>query len=299
MHHTLEQNALWGDSRIGQPYADAFLVHILLDLGDVPAAGDPLESVRHLPRGGEGIRLYAEADARHALLVGDPVRSLRVLDSVRHEMPTIRNPAWRPTRSMRARALDALGRHEEALALVEEELVLARRWGTPGVVGATLRILGELRAGDGVPTLREAVAVLARSPRRLEEAHALASLGRALLEHGDAGRDGARHETVTSLSRALDLAEQCSARGLRSEVALLLRGLGVDVPPEPHARFTLTAAERRIAAMAADGVPPDDIAQALFVTSHTVQATVASVGERLGATSTDELRSALADLDRR
>jgi hypothetical protein len=30
-----------------------------------------------------------------------------------------------------------------------------------------------------------------------------------------------------------------------------------------------------------------------------VQATVASVGERLGATSTDELRSALADLDRR
>src|SRR4051795_11271463 len=43
MHHTIEQNALWGDSRIGQPYADAFLVNILLDLGDVAAAGQHLE----------------------------------------------------------------------------------------------------------------------------------------------------------------------------------------------------------------------------------------------------------------
>jgi DNA-binding NarL/FixJ family response regulator len=41
-------------------------------------------------------------------------------------------------------------------------------------------------------------------------------------------------------------------------------------------------------------VPPSQIAQALFVTSSTVQAVVASVSERLGAASLDELRQALA-----
>jgi DNA-binding NarL/FixJ family response regulator len=48
--------------------------------------------------------------------------------------------------------------------------------------------------------------------------------------------------------------------------------------------------------MAAEGVAASDIAQALFVTRHTVQTTLASVGERLGTTSPAELREALASL---
>ncbi|MDX6301979.1 MAG: hypothetical protein QOF53_3193 [Nocardioidaceae bacterium] len=294
MHHTIEQNALWGDSRIGQPYADAFLVNILLDLGDVAAAGQHLEAVRDFPRGGEGVRLYAEADARHALVTGDPERALRVLESVAHEMPTILNPVWRPWRSMRARALVPLGRHEEALRLVEEELVLARRWGSPGLVGSTLRCLGEIRESDGLPALREAAHLLARSPRRLEEAHALTSLGRALLQEPGESHDEAR----TLLRRALDLAEQCAAEGLRAEVAGLLADLGVQVSAEPDARYTLTAAERRIAEMSADGAAPGEVAQALFVTRHTVLETLASVQRRLGVSSPEELRSALAALSR-
>jgi DNA-binding SARP family transcriptional activator/DNA-binding CsgD family transcriptional regulator len=293
MLHTLEQNELWGDSRIGKPYADAFLVEILLDMGDLVGAREHLDLYRRSPRGGEGVRLFAQAEARHALVTGDPERALALLESVQHEMPSVLNPVWRPWRSMRARVLHALGRDAEALPLVEEELELARRWGTPGLVGATLRCLGELQGAAGVPTLREAVATLARSPRRLEEARALAGLAGALLARGDTPDDEAR----TALRRALDLAEQCAAEGLRAEVAAVLRGLGVEVPPEPHVRFTLTAAERRIAAMAADGLLPGEIAQALFVTSHTVQATVTSLGHRLGVSSPHELRSVLADLD--
>jgi DNA-binding CsgD family transcriptional regulator len=227
-------------------------------------------------------------------VTGDPKRALRLLESVQHEMPTILNPVWRPWRSMRARALVALGRREEAVQLVEEELVLARKWGNPGLVGSTLRCLGEIRGSDGVPALREAAHLLARSPRRLEEAHALTSLGRALLQEPGESRDEAR----TLLRRAFDLAEQCAAEGLRAEVATLLTGLGVQVSAEPDARYTLTAAERRIAEMTAEGAAPGEIAQALFVTRHTVLETLASVQRRLGVSSPEQLRSALAALSR-
>ena len=92
-------------------------------------------------------------------------------------------------------------------------------------------------------------------------------------------------EQLDTLQRALDLAGQCAARGLRSEVADLLRSLGVVAPVEVDPRYELTAAERRIVAMAAEGLAPSEIAQALFVTSHTVQATVASVSQRLGVSA--------------
>ena len=51
-------------------------------------------------------------------------------------------PAATHPRSNAARALERLGRHDEAIALCEEELALARTWGAPGTVGPVLRVLG-------------------------------------------------------------------------------------------------------------------------------------------------------------
>jgi DNA-binding CsgD family transcriptional regulator len=290
----VDQTTLWGNSRVGQPYADAFTLHILLDMGDLAAAGEHLERLRDLPRGGEGARFFVEAHARYALVTGDPELALELLESVQDVVAHVLNPVWRPWRSMRARVLAQLGRREEALQLVTEELVLARRWDTPALVGATLRCLGELQEPEAaVPTLREAATLLGRSPRRLEEAHALTSLSVALRTRGQ----GDDEEVRTCLRRALDLAEQCGADGLRSRVVGLLADVGVHVPAEPDVRSTLTVAERRMAAMAANGMPPGDIAQALFVTQHRVQSTLASVVERLGVSSLTELGPALVQLD--
>ena len=107
---------------------------------------------------------------------------------------------------------------------------MAHQWGTPGLIGTTLRCLGELQdespGGDGRPALRAAVEALAASPRRLEEARARASLGRALLRSDrspEAAREESRNEAQAHLHRALDLADQCAARGLREEVAALLQ----------------------------------------------------------------------------
>jgi hypothetical protein len=56
----------------------------------------------------------------------------------------------------------------------------ARVWGAPRALSRTLRLLGTVRGGtEGLELLREAAAVAATSPARLEYAKALAALGSA------------------------------------------------------------------------------------------------------------------------
>ncbi len=61
-----------------------------------------------------------------------------------------------------------------------EDLELAREWGAPGSVARALRVLGTLERDRGLDHVRDAVAVAAGSPARLEYAKALAALGRGL-----------------------------------------------------------------------------------------------------------------------
>jgi ATP/maltotriose-dependent transcriptional regulator MalT len=293
MAQCTEQNELWGSNyAIGQTYADAFMVCMLLDRGSVEEARHVFELAHDGLRIGDGARLFVEARAKVEHVSGDHARALASLESIADEMTVMQNPVWRPWRSMRARVLAALGRHEEAVGLVEEELVLARRWGTPALVGKTLLVLGDLL--DGSPDDRrrattfveEAVALLETTANRLDLARGLALLGERT---ADDDQERARE----LLGRALDLAETCAADSLRARVAGRLTGLGVDVPAVPRIRVTLTASERRIAGLAADGVAFPEIAQSLFVTTRTVTTIVSAVSERLGVSSPAELHAAL------
>lgn len=83
------------------------------------------------------------------------------------------NPAFGHWRSLKAVALDRLGRREEAIALVREELDPARRWGARGTVGRSLRVIGELERANGLGHLEEAVGALEGTPARLEQAKVL------------------------------------------------------------------------------------------------------------------------------
>ncbi len=292
MAHCTEQNEQWGANNIGQPYTDAFTVLMLLDRGDPAAAREVLEIARTRPRLGEGVRLFGEAEAAVLLAEGDPAAALAALEAVQHAMAVIANPVWRAWRSRRAQVLAALGRRDEAVALVLDELEAARLWGTPALVGCTLRRLGELQGADGVDTLREAATLLAGSDRRLEEARAKAALAAALQERGRPGEDA--DECREALLEALGLAESCAADGLHAEVVARLRRCGVDVPSRADRPVRLTSSERRVATMAVQGLPQREIAQALFVTCSTVQTLVESVSRRLGAETLEELAGALA-----
>jgi DNA-binding SARP family transcriptional activator/tetratricopeptide (TPR) repeat protein len=282
-----EQAIGWSVQSIAQMYAEPYAAQIALDQGDLALSRQLVDAARDTFRIGDSERLFYEAEARVLLAEGRPDEALAALDVAEPQMLVIRNPAWRPWRSQRAVVLHDLGRTDEALALLDEELALAEQWGSPGLIGRTLRVRGEIEGAAGERSLRAAVERLAPSPLRLELARAQASLGR-LLVAGDTS------EARDLLGSALALADDCDAEGLWREVGPQLRALGVDVPDERQPTARLTGAEQRIATMTAQGMHEQEIAQALFITAGTVNGIVDSVLQRLGLESVEALRDALA-----
>jgi DNA-binding NarL/FixJ family response regulator len=191
--------------------------------------------------------------------------------------------------SPEARALHALGRSDEAVALAEEALALARSWGAPSAVSRALRELGEIRGAAGLADLEAAVVAVEGSPARLEHAKALAAHGRAL-RHARRPADARE-----PLRRALELADACGAEALAEDVRTELYAAGAR--PRTAALSgagALTASERRVAALAAEGSSNRDIAQTLFVTPKTVEVHLSNAYRKLGIRSRRELTAALA-----
>jgi len=200
------------------------------------------------------------------------------------------NPAYAPWRSQAALALLRLDRTEEALELARDEVELSRRWGAPRTIGVSLQTLGLIEGHlAGEQHLREAVDVLAGSPARLEYARALIDLGAALR------RANSRSEARTQLREGVELAHRCGA------IALVERGNEELAATGARKRTilytgldTLTASERRVAQMAAEGASNKEIAQALFVTVKTVEMHLGRVYRKLEISSRTELADALA-----
>lgn len=178
---------------------------------------------------------------------------------------------------------------DEALELVTGELADARRIGLARGVGVALRALGMLVGGaDGRSHLEEAASVLADSPARLEHARALVELGAALRR--DRGRVAAR----AALRDGLELAARCGAVRLPERAQTELAATGAR-PRRLYAsgRDSLTPSELRVAQMAAEGRASQDIAQALFVTTKTIDAHLNHTDAKLGINSRKQLAAAL------
>jgi DNA-binding CsgD family transcriptional regulator len=192
--------------------------------------------------------------------------------------------------ALAAPELAAPGR-EEARASAERMLRDARAWGTPRAIGMALRAAGLAETGGrGIELLDEAAAVLERSPARLEHALALTDLGASLR------RANRRVDARGPLRRALDLAQQCGAVPLADRAHVELRAAG-GRPRRPRTTGAdaLTASERRIAVMAADGLSNREIAQALFVTNKTVESHLGNAYRKLDIRSRTQLATALHD----
>jgi DNA-binding CsgD family transcriptional regulator len=192
-------------------------------------------------------------------------------------------------RLLLATTLHELGRGDEALAQADEALALARAWGTNGIVGMALRARALVADGeDRADQLHAAVHCLGSSPLRLEHAHALIDLGAALR------RAGRRADCRKPLRAGLDIAERAGAAPLAQHARDELNASGARVPRQ-HVGDELTPSERRIVDMAAAGMSNPQIAQALFVTTKTVESHLGRAYLKLGVKSRHELTSALDD----
>jgi DNA-binding CsgD family transcriptional regulator len=184
-------------------------------------------------------------------------------------------------------ACAALGREQEAARLAAEQLELARQVGTPLTLGVSLRVAAPF-APDPERALDEAITLLEAADSRYEQGVALAVLG------AHRRRAGRRAEARDPLRRALDCAEHTGAQRLRDYAHSLL--LAVGARPRRAALTgpeSLTAAERQVAALAADGKSNRQIAQQLFITQATVETHLRHAFAKLGITSRADLPAQL------
>jgi DNA-binding CsgD family transcriptional regulator len=183
-------------------------------------------------------------------------------------------------------ALHRLGREDEAVTVADEAVRTARRFGAPRALAVALRARGLVGGMPG--PLREAVTLLEPTPARLELARTLIELG-AMLR-----RANQRVAARTELARGQDLARRCGADPLVARAGEELRAAGAR--PRRLAvtgADALTASERRVAELAADGLTNREVAQALFVATKTVETHLGHVYRKLGVTGRDELAARL------
>ena len=213
---------------------------------------------------------------REAFALGEQVRAAGI------DTPSV------PWRAPAAIALQRLGEADQARALAAEQLELARRWGAPSDVGASLRLNARVDPDRRLELLEASIALLETAPWRLELARALADYGNAL---GVVRRRSDAHEP---LRRAAELADACGARALRTRALDGLAALG-DRPRKLmfSGIDSLTASERRIAELAARKGSNRDIAQDLFVSPKTVENHLGRVYVKLGIKGRRELAAAL------
>jgi DNA-binding CsgD family transcriptional regulator/Flp pilus assembly protein TadD len=276
----------WGFAQAGQAYLDAHLARVATERGELAAARRALEASEVAVGASDAHRYQLNAAIELEVEEGRWEAAVATGERLQAAFGFYTSPAAGRWRSALAIALDRLGRRDEALARARAELDAARAWGAPGVVGHALRVLGTLEGDLG--RLEEAVDVLDGSPARLDLAKALAALGAALR------RERRPTEAREPLRRALELAAACDAPGLAEQVRTELYATGARPRSDAVAgAAALTASERRVAALAADGATNRDIAQTLFVTPKTVEVHLSNAYRKLGIRSRRELAGAL------
>jgi DNA-binding CsgD family transcriptional regulator len=281
-----EGSELSGAYHAGRPALVAALVTPLVAAGRLEEAESALsEFAPDQPIGPVGTFHAARmelrsAQGRHAEAVADAEELLARLDARCHAGIRLVDIA--------AATFLAAGDPARAAGVARRGLEATRRWGAPTTIAPNLRVLGQATGDE--EALREAVALLNRTPLRLERAKALLAFGAHLR------RTRRRVEAREPLRQALDLAHRCGAAPLVNEASSELRACGAR--PRSIALTgleSLTASERRVAELVAAGRSNRQVAQALFISRATVESHLRSIFNKLEVTSRHGLAPLLAE----
>jgi DNA-binding CsgD family transcriptional regulator len=278
-------------------YALNFLVDALVELDELEAAETALAAagIGDPPAGVLGAPMVLQSRARLRLAQQRPADAYADLleAAARWKELGCCHPVFASWRVEAAEALVRLGDGDEARRLAAEQLSLADRLGNPGPRGAALRAMACASPPDQrITLLEQATGILSGSPARLEHARALVDLGAALR------RANRRREARQPLAQALDLAQRGGlrliARRARSELLASGARPRRDLLIGPGA---LTAAEHRVAALAAAGHSNREIAEQLYITLRTVETHLTHAFQKLQITQRTQLADRMAAAD--
>jgi DNA-binding CsgD family transcriptional regulator len=251
-----------------------------LAVGDAQQPASPFfAAFRHMAAGHLAAARSDDADALAAFL--EAGRCLTQLLTV--------NPAVLPWRSEAGLAAQRLGRHDQARALIAEELQLAERFGAPRPIGVASRAAARLERGEvALQRLLSACDILAASGAHVEHARTLVELGAAIRRAGRAA------DARPTLRNGLALAEEIGAAALARRARDELRLAGGRARSSAGAVGGLTPSEQRVAALAAAGQTNRQIADELFLTVKSVEWHLGNTYRKLDIRGRGELAGRLA-----
>jgi DNA-binding CsgD family transcriptional regulator len=283
----LEAFAGWGVTGPAVAYASAVLAEAALERGELEVAERACANpdVATPGAGGPSEPTFLLARARVRAARGD------VDGALRETLTLGRDLAERGSTSAAAVPW------RSQAALLTDDPELARRLAQAEVADATVarspRALGRaLTALGGVNALTEAIDVLESAVAPLEHARAQTALGRVHIAAGSPA------DARTPLRLALEIAQRCEAIALENEARSLLLASGAR--PRRAAQSgpeALTAAERRVATLAAAGRSNREIARQLYLAPRTVETHLTRSYRKLGIASRAQLRAAIGNHD--
>jgi DNA-binding CsgD family transcriptional regulator len=188
-------------------------------------------------------------------------------------------------------ALIALGRDAETARLLGRLQEAARRVGRPSQLGAAARCegLALAAAGDSEGSLRSlelAVACYGETKLPFERARTLLALGT------QQRRARQRRSARETLQGAHAIFEELGAEGMEELTWYELSRIGGRAPSSGE----LTATERRIAELVAEGKKNKEVAATLVISVHTVEAALTRIYQKLDVRSRTELAAQLSKL---
>lgn len=295
MEHARESRAAAQRIRMGPMSAEGHFAVGLVEahLGQAdPARLEALEGLRIAEAAGEILLLIPNLSVLGflELSLGRPAEAdaylSRAVELV--EAMGVREPAYFRIVPDEVEALVALGRLEEAEALLapfeEAGANLDRAWAM--ATGARCRALVLAARGDlpaASAAVDEAVIQHDRLPLPFE-------LGRTLLVKGTVQRRAKRkRDARDTLEQALEIFEGLGAVQWAERTRAELARIGGRAPSS----VDLTPTETRVAELVAAGGTNREVADALFVSVHTVEANLKRIYRKLGIRSRTELASAL------
>lgn len=268
--------------------AVAWLIEALVDLGEFDQAHQMLlehgfagRLSPHLP---DRVHVLAARGALHMAVgrfrhaIDDYTACGRILTAF-----NVINSAVVSWRSKAAFGALAVQRYDLALALAEDELIAARKWGSARGIGTALHAVAMARRDEtSTGLLEEAVQLLDLGQARTEMMQALYDLGSMQVERKDVAGGRSRFEAAGEVAR------ECGNAFWAERVRPALERLG-----DYDGSRALTRQELKIAQLARAGYSNRRIAETLFLAVRTVEFHLSGVYRKLAISGRQELVTAL------